>query len=494
MGLSSAGYNIYVLLLTLASIGVPNAISKLVAERTTLGDHKGAFRIFKIALFTFGAIGLAGSLFIFVGAHTIATNWLSMPLAEKSLVALSPAVFFVAISAVFRGYFNGRQYIKVTANSQTLEQIFNTVLTIVFVAILGLFPLGTLENMAASSNIATTLSIFLSFSYLYLIYRSQLKDVSKEIVRSVNYKYESAKKVVKRILTVSIPMSLSAIMSSFNKNIDSFTVVKLLKPLIGEANANIQYGIISGKVDKLTSLPLSINIAFATVLVPNISASIAKGDKESITKRVSFSLLVSILIGLPCTIGMIIFAEPILNLLFPNATQGTLILQISALTIIFTILDQTINGTLQGIGKVMVPAIALGCGMIAKLVCNLVLLPIPGIEGNGAAIGSVVCHMIAFIISFSILRKNITLNLNFKKFVVKPFLATAIMGICSYAIYLILSGINLGNLATIISLIVAVIVYIIAIIVLGVLSKEELFMIPYGSKMYDVLKKIGVYK
>lgn len=56
MGLSSAGYNIYVLLLTLASIGVPNAISKLVAERTTLGDHKGAFRIFKIALLTFGAI------------------------------------------------------------------------------------------------------------------------------------------------------------------------------------------------------------------------------------------------------------------------------------------------------------------------------------------------------------------------------------------------------------------------------------------------------
>lgn len=417
-----------------------------------------------------------------------------MPLAEKSLVSLSPAVFFVAISAVFRGYFNGRQYVKVTANSQTLEQICNTVFTIAFVAILGMFPLGTLENMAASSNIATTLSIFLSFMYLYLIYRSQCKEIGREIRRSVNYKYESAKKVVKRILTVSIPMSLSAIMSSFNKNIDSFTVVKILKPLIGEAQANIQYGIISGKVDKLTSLPLSINIAFATVLVPNISASIAKGDRESVTKRVSFSLLVSILIGLPCTIGMIIFAEPILKLLFPNATQGVLILQISALTIIFTILDQTINGTLQGIGKVMVPAIALGCGMIAKLICNLILLPIPGVEGNGAAIGSVVCHMVAFVIAFSVLRKNIKLNLNFKKFILKPFIATTIMSICSYAIYLILSGIKLGNLATIISLIAAIIVYAISVIVLGILSKEELYMIPYGVKLYDLLKRIGVYK
>lgn len=438
--------------------------------------------------------GLTGSLFLFLGAHKIATDWLSMPLAEKSLVSLSPAVFFVAISAVFRGYFNGRQYVKITANSQTLEQICNTFFTIAFVAILGMFPLGTLENMAASSNIATTLSIFLSFMYLYLIYRSQCKEIGREIRRSINYKYESAKKVVKRILTVSIPMSLSAIMSSFNKNIDSFTVVKILKPLIGEVQANIQYGIISGKVDKLTSLPLSINIAFATVLVPNISASIAKGDKESVTKRVSFSLLVSILIGLPCTIGMIIFAEPILKLLFPNATNGVLILQISALTIIFTILDQTINGTLQGIGKVMVPATALGCGMIAKLICNLILLPIPGVEGNGAAIGSVVCHMVAFVIAFNVLRKNIKLNLNFKKFILKPFMATTIMSICSYAIYLILSGINLGNLATIISLIIAIIVYAVAIIVLGILSKEELYMIPYGIKLYDLLKRIGVYK
>ena len=161
-------------------------------------------------------------------------------------------------------------------------------------------------------------------------------------------------------------MALSAIMSSLNKNIDSITVVRGLKTFLTEGEAKIQYGILAGKVDTLTSLPLSINIAFATALVPAIAAARAKKDTKTATKRTSFSLLVSMLIGLPCTIGMCIFAEQILNLIFPNATAGKMILQISSFTIIFTILDQTINGALQGFGKVMVPATALGVRGFSK--------------------------------------------------------------------------------------------------------------------------------
>ena len=116
----------------------------------------------------------------------------------------------------------------------------------------------------------------------------------------------------------------------------------------------------------LTSLPLSINVAFATALVPAISAAKAKKDKKTITEKTSFSLLTSMLIGLPCTIGMCIFAGPILNLLFPRQSDGAIILQISSLTILFTILDQTINGALQGYGKLRIPAISLGIRSYCK--------------------------------------------------------------------------------------------------------------------------------
>ncbi len=492
--ISSGAYQIYAMLLTVSAIGVPNAISKLVSERIALGDHKGANRIFKIGFATFAVIGLIGSLLLFFGAGYIANYWLQIPESEMTLVALSPAIFFVAISSVMRGYFNGRQSMKITARSQSLEQIFKTVLTIVVVEIIAVLSGTSTEFMAAGANIATTGATFLSFSYMFLYYRTIRKEVGNEIRNTINYKYERVSHIISKILQVSIPMALSSIMSSLNKNIDSFTVVRSLKTFLSDADAKIQYGILSGKVDTLTSLPLSINIAFATALVPAIAAAKAKKDLHTATKRTSFSLLTSMLIGLPCTIGMCIFAEQILNLLFPNANQGVLILQISAFTIIFTILDQTINGALQGFGKVMVPAVALGCGVITKLILNIILVPIPSIGVNGAAIGSVACHLVAFIITINILRKNIKLDLPFSKFILKPIIATLIMAICSYFIFIVLDGVIIEKLATVIAILSAIVIYAIAVVVLKIFTKEEIYMIPYGNKIYGVLEKIGIYK
>ena len=492
-GICASGYQIYALLLTISSIGVPSAISKLVSERVAVGDNKGAHRIFKIAFATFAIIGLVGSLLLFLGAKIIADSWLQIPEAEMTLVSLSPAIFFVTVASVMRGYFNGRQKISVGAKSQSLEQVFKTLLTIIVVEIVAILSNVSTEWMAAGANLATTLATFLGFSYLILYYRSERKEIGAEIKNTVNYKYERVSTIVKRILFVSIPITLTAIMSSINKNIDSFTVVRNLKNFMTEDAATALYGILGGKVDTLTSLPLSINIAFATALVPAIAAARAKRDTKTATKRTSFSLLVSMLIGLPCTVGMFIFAQPILNLLFPNASNGALILQISALTIIFTILDQTINGALQGYGKLMIPTMSLAVGVFVKFILNITLIPNPDIGVYGAAIGSVACHAVAFTIAFTMLRKNIKLNLTFSKFVVKPILATTIMGICSYFIYLSLNGIIIERLATIIAIIVAAVIYILTVIILKVFTKEELKMMPAGDKIIKILEKSKLY-
>lgn len=492
-GIVAAGYQIYAMLLTISSIGVPNAISKLVSERVAIGDHKGAHRVFKIAFATFALIGLVGSLLLFLGANMIANYWLQIPEAEMTLVALSPAIFFVAISSVMRGYFNGRQNIKATARSQTIEQIFKTALTIILVEIVAILSNISTEWMAGGATLATTLATMSGFGYLYLFYKTRSKEIATEVKSTVNYKYERVRTIIKKILIVSVPIALTAIMSSLNKNIDSFTVVRSLKQFMPEDMAITQYGILGGKVDTLTSLPLSINVAFSTALVPAISAAKARKDKKTISQKTSFSLLVSMLIGLPCTIGMCIFAGPILQLLFPNASSGTTILQISSWTIIFTILDQTINGALQGYGKLKIPVISLGCGVIAKLILNLILVPIPAIGINGAAIGSVVCHLVAFAIAIVSLMKNIKLDLTFSKFVVKPVIATIMMGICSYFSYLALSGIIVKKMATILAIALAVIVYGLAIVALKVFSKEELSLLPAGEKLCKVLTRLKIY-
>ena len=199
------------------------------------------------------------------------------------------------------------------------------------------------------------------------------------------------------------------------------------------------------------------------------------------------------LIGLPCVVGMIVFAQPILNLLYPNANQGALLLQLISVSVIFSILDQTINGALQGFGKVMVPAIALGIGCVVKLILNLVLLPIPSINIYGAAIGSIACHVVAFTIVFNVLKKYVKLDLPFKKFVIKPVLATAIMGVCSYTAHIIINGIMPGNKATIISILLAVIIYLAAVVALKIYNKEDIYMLPKGEKIYRMLEKLKIY-
>lgn len=492
-GIVAAGYQIYAMLLTVSSTGVPNAISKLISERIAIGDHKGAHRIFKIAFATFTVIGLVGTLLLFFGAHMIANYWLQIPDAEMTLVALSPAIFFVAISSVMRGYFNARQNIKATARSQTIEQIFKTALTIIFVEIVAILSNVSTEWMAGGATLATTVATMSGFAYLYLFYQTRKEEIATEVKSTVNYKYERIRTIIKKILMVSIPIALTAIMSSLNKNIDSFTVVRSLKKFMPEDMAISQYGILGGKVDTLTSLPLSINVAFATALVPAISAAKAKKDYKTIKNKTSFSLLTSMLIGLPCTIGMFLFASQILGVLFPNASAGATVLQISSLTIIFTILDQTIGGALQGYGKLMIPALAMGAGVIVKFILNLILVPIPEIGVNGAAWASVACHVVAFTISIISLMRTFKLKLNFNKFVIKPIIATVIMGVCSYFIYNQITGIISNNLATIIAIFAAVVIYTLAVLALKIFSREEIEMMPGGNKIGIVLEKLKIY-
>ena len=398
--------------------------------------------------------------------------------AELTIVALSPAIFFVSISSVFRGYFNGRQDLKATANSQTIEQLFKTIFTIVIVEIVAIYSKVNTNLMAAGANLATTLATIGSFGYLYTFYKTRREDLSREIINSNNYATKSIVKTVKKILSVSVPMSLSAILGSINRNIDSITVKRGLQTFLSKSEALKQYGILSGKVDTLITLPLSFNIAFSTALVPALTAAKEKNDMQTITKRINFSLLVTILIGLPCMVGMFIFSKQILNLLFPNAKEGAIILQISSFTIIFAMLEQTINGALQGIGKIMIPAISLAIGVVFKLILNLLLVPNPNFGAAGAAFATGICHFIAFLIGYTVLTKNVKLNLSFSQFIFKPILATLMMGICSYSTFFILNRIFQEKLAIIIAILVAIIIYILAVIKLKIFTKNEILMIP----------------
>ena len=174
----SSGFQIYALLLTISSIGVPNAVAKLISEKLSVGDNKGAQKVFKVAFATFAVIGFCASVLLFVNAKFIANTWLQIQEAELTLTILAPSIFFVSLISVLRGYFNGYENMKPMAKSQTIEQITKTILSVVIVETICFFigTQGTVEIMAAGANLATTLATIICFLYLVKLYLKTRKE------------------------------------------------------------------------------------------------------------------------------------------------------------------------------------------------------------------------------------------------------------------------------------------------------------------------------
>lgn len=521
-GYYSAGFQVYTLLLAISSVGIPNAISKMTSEKNAIGDYKGAHKIYKNALLLFSIIGFSASALLFILAEPIAKYVIHMPNAKYVLMALSPSILFVCVSSVVRGYFVGMQNMKASSRSQILEQVFKCILTVLIVLFMSthiMYPDNADLNaamIAAGANLATTLATVLSTVYIFGFYFKRKNEIQNKIksttVETVN---KPTLKIFKSILLLSIPISLGSIISAINRIVDTATITRgieiafrngipqtfgrissIASPTLDELGKEaVRLAGILSKSDTLLNLPISMNIAFATVLVPSISAALAKGEKQEASKFVSYSFLISLLIIFPCAIGFISLAKPIFMLLYPSFPYGYQLLQLSSVALIFIALNQTISGSLQGIGKVFVPATGLLIGCIVKFILNVVLIRQPSINIYGAPISSIACQVISFSYGFTILAKNISLKLSLKKYILKPLLCAVIMGAVAKILYetvMILTGLNI--VAVFVAIMVAVLVYFVLIFVFGVLNKDEVEMIPMGTKMYSIAKKMHIAK
>lgn len=482
-----SGFQVYTLILAIATMGIPNTISKLVSEKMAIGDKRGAHRIFRTAMSLFTLMGIGFALLLFFGSSFISTEILSNPGVEYTLMALAPAIIFVAMSATLRGYFIGMQNMAEYSKAQVIEQIVNSVFSVIFVVML----LGsTPQIMAAGSTLATTVAASTAFLYLLMYYNRNKKDIWKDIKNSEKFTLEPKKKIVKKLISYVIPISFASIVVALSGLIDIVTVMEGLQKFgLNIQEANAQFGILLGKVDILNAVPLSINVAFSVALVPFISSAIARKKKAEAIGKINFSLKVSTLIALPCAAGLCVLAGPIFALIFPNAQEGAYLLQIQSWTIIFAVVAQTISGSLQGLGKMYVPGICLAIGAVIKYIMNVVLIPHYGIVIP--AISTVVYNAISCIISFVILFRYLKIRPDFKNLFIKPAIATIGMVFVTILTYFGLGYISSNSsLNTIITIIAAIASYLLLLLVFKVMKKEEIEHLPYGNKICKVLYKI----
>ena len=469
----------------------------MVSERIAINDQKGAQRVFKICMALFVGIGAILSCALYFGAEYIATVIYNVPDTQYVMKALAPAIMFVSASAVLRGYFAGQNDMKPTSYSQIIEQLLNCILSIVFVySLLG----KEAYIMAAGGNLSTTVAIILTFIYLIAYYKKRKLKVDQK-QKSVEDNL-TVWQLLKKILIISVPVTVSSVISVIHPLIDSATVSRCIQTVFSsmysakdqlELIAMSKTGILS-KIDTLVNLPLAVNVAFSTALVPVISGAIAQKDMETASKRMTFSVFASLLIVLPCAAGFIALAQPILNLIYPSANDGATLLMMYSISMVFIALNQTVNGGLYGLNKTYIPLIGVVTGAIIKLILNIILISNPNIEITGAAISSIISQGIAFAICTIALIKNIKLNLKFGRMIIAPIFASAFMGICTFFVNQLLNNIVGNKLSTVISIIIGALIYVTTILVSKILKKEEILMIPFGTKIYNLLVKLRIYK
>jgi len=476
------GYKVYVFILAIATTGVPSAISKLVAEKMAVGDAKGAHKIFKTATKLFTLVGLFFAAILFFGADYISVHLLSNPGVAGTLATLAPAVLFVSIAAVFRGYFIGMQNVSAHSVGQVIEQIVNSVLSVVFVLMLmGKSP----EIMAMGSTAATAVSTFVALAYLYMFYQKNKASIHENIRNSAPHIAESTKVTVKKIIKYVVPISFASIVVSLSGLVDILSVMEGLQNYGYPVDkANEIYGIIVGKVDILVSIPHTFNIAIVTPLIPMITEFMVKKDYKGAQNRINFSMKLSSIIAFPCTIGLAIFAEPLFKTIFPNAPAGALLLQIEVWAIIFSLIAQVAEGALNGIGKLIVPGVSILISAAIKYILNITLIPMFG--EIVVPITTVVYHLINCLIVTTVLYKALKSKLDATNVIIKPLVASGIMGVVVYILY---KGLNIIITSSIINMAISIIIgatiYFFLLLLFKTLSKEEKASIPILNKIFN---------
>ena len=396
-GYYSTAYEIYAFLYVISTSGLPIAISIMISKRRARGQIKEAKKIYDVALIMFVLLGtlLSGLMIIF--SKSIA-QFISAPDTAICIVAVAPTLLFICVSSCLRGYFQGYQLMRPTAISQFIEAVCKVGVGVGF-ALLAI-SLGYKDpyTVAAFTILGVTIGVFLGMCYLYvrkLFFKDKSYYNSEAIVK--NEKPLKTKGIIKELISIAIPITISSAVLSLTTIIDTFMVQsRLLSSGVAESTVRVLYGDYATLVISMVNLPTILIYPIANALVPLISSAIANNDHKSSSNMRAFSLRVINIISIPCALGLGIFAKPILDLLmFTEASVENAcgLLSIGAVSVVFLGIISATNAFLNTMGKQKLPILSMVAGAVVKLVSNYFLIGEFGIYG--APISTVLCYFTA---------------------------------------------------------------------------------------------------
>ncbi len=467
MGVFQLVLPLYTLLITLVSGGITTAVSKLIAEQYASRHFRNVYKTVRICTFMIGGWSFLLCTAIAFKAEFISVYILKDIRTMYSIIVFTPAVFFIALSAILRGYFFGIQNVKPPAVIDIFEKIVR--LAALVLTTYYLLPYG-IGYICAGAMLAMTAGEILSFVLLLFTFKRKKLPIASGTSR----KTDATKSIMGKILINAIPLSISGALTTIMDMICAVIVPSQLRASgYTNSSALALYGELTGMAIPLLFFPFIIVISLAITLVPAVTQSYTSRNWVALKKKCNDSLMITSLISLGATAFFLVFPTEACRIFFNRPQAGRLLFWM-ALGCAFEYWQFTLFAILSGIGlqrKVLENSIL---NIIIVLICTYTLVPLPKVGIYGYIIGFNLSAIAVTIFNIRALRKVPQISINWLQTAVRPFICfTGLILVFKYSNSILL-GIGITKLNLIITSVVGFTAYGLLTVITDTLSLKQL--------------------
>jgi len=467
------------LMITLTTIGLPVAISTLVAGADAQRDGAKVKKILIVSSTITGSLSIIVVLLAIFCGNLFSSYFLTDQRSYYSFMALIPIIPIVAISGVLKGYFRGMQTMNPIAISQVIEQFARIIFT--YFLVQKLIPYG-IEYAAAGAILSSVIGEAFSLLFLWVMFKlAHHKKI--RIPDSIWKKVSKGKDIFIELLHTALPTTGNGIIFSLSRAIQPIIITKSLA-MAGVSSILItkQYGMLTGFVMPLLFFPSFINQSLGVTLVPAISEAKAKNSISLIHRRIYQAICVALSVGIPSTIVLYLFAHELMTVIY-NSPQAGPLLKFLAPFFLFHYLQTPLQSALIGLGHAKA---AMLNNMISRGTTLLLIYPLStnlklGIYGVILAI-SIGVILETFLHFFSVY-KLIGFYIN-RLEIIKISLAGIVMGYCGRIAFAYINKIECQlGFALMISVLFSILMYLIILVSLKVILRNDILRIPLVGRI-----------
>ncbi|MEH7492364.1 putative polysaccharide biosynthesis protein [Neobacillus niacini] len=401
----------YTIFISIATAGVPLAVSKFISKYNALEEYSIGRKLFKSGLVIMLLTGIAAFLILYLSAPLIAemiiTKKEDVGSRSKDIITVIRAVSFALIVIPFmsliRGFFQGHQSMGPSAVSQVVEQIVRIAFTLAGAYIVLNFLNGSIVTAVSVATFAAFVGAIGSLVVLFWYWYKRKPYLDQLLEQDRGTEQVSLKEIYKEIIIYAAPFVFVGIANPLFQAIDQVTFTRAMEG-IGHSYkvAEAAFSILNFESHKIVIIPVSLATGFSLALVPSITKAFVENDQKGLKQQLNQTFQVLLFLTLPAAIGLSLLAEPIYTVFYEHKELGFEVLRAYAPVGILFSLFLVTSSILQGINEQRWTVLSLLVGLLIKLSLNISLITM--FETTGAVYATALGYIGAILIQLLVIK------------------------------------------------------------------------------------------